>query len=77
MAGTAERQERLLTALGLPRRAPGAADPERVLDLTATEKKSSGGSVRWVLLERLGWASGGHAVPRPVALAAARAVLED
>jgi 3-dehydroquinate synthetase len=41
---------------------------------TRADKKSRAGTVRWVLLERLGEASFGHVVPEEVVLEALRGV---
>ncbi len=49
----AERQAAVLASFGLPRQTPGI-DPERVLAAMALDKKVSGRSVRWVLLEDVG-----------------------
>jgi 3-dehydroquinate synthetase len=48
-----ERQQRTIRACGLPESAPGL-DIDAVLAAAAGDKKSSGGSVRWVLLRRIG-----------------------
>lgn len=43
-----------LAALELPLELPQGVDPQRVLELTAADKKFRGGSIRFVLLRRLG-----------------------
>jgi 3-dehydroquinate synthase len=48
------RQTRLLERYGLPLRFPASVDVEAVLNATLVDKKSSGGRIRWVLLERIG-----------------------
>jgi 3-dehydroquinate synthetase len=49
----ADRQNELLGRFGLPTRARGI-DPEDVLRAITLDKKTSEGSVRWVLLEDVG-----------------------
>jgi shikimate kinase/3-dehydroquinate synthase len=51
------------------------ADAQRVLALTAGDKKARGGRARWVLLERRGQATVGHTDDDRVALEAIRSVL--
>jgi len=58
----AGRQAALQEALGLPRTAPGCAPIGAVLEAMAHDKKSRGGELRWVFLERLGHATFGHRV---------------
>jgi 3-dehydroquinate synthase len=52
-AGVTVRQERLLTALGLPVQLP-AVDVDQVLDTMAHDKKAQRGELRFVLPTRLG-----------------------
>jgi 3-dehydroquinate synthase len=68
------RQQRLLTAFGLPDRAPGL-EVEAVLAATRQDKKVRDGSVRWVLLEGIGNAVTRDGVPAEVVRRAAEAVL--
>ncbi|GIW13197.1 MAG: hypothetical protein KatS3mg062_0636 [Tepidiforma sp.] len=53
-----KRQQALIQRFGLPETAPGL-DPRAIFDATLSDKKARAGSIRWVLLERLG-----HAVTR-------------
>jgi 3-dehydroquinate synthase len=53
---------------------PGGLDAATVIAATRADKKSRAGTVRWVLLERLGEASFGHVVPEAEAVAALRQV---
>ena len=48
-----ERQRRLLERFDLPTEAPGV-DPERIFQAMSLDKKTEGGSIKWVLLERVG-----------------------
>ncbi len=69
-----DRQQALLRAYGLPEHAPGA-DLEAVLRATRGDKKVREGSVRWVLLDRIGHAVVRADVPDAVVRRAAGAVL--
>ena len=69
-----ERQQRLLTACGLPARAPGV-DVDAVVAATLQDKKVRSGRVRWVLLAGIGHAVMHDGVPEPVVRRAAEAVL--
>jgi 3-dehydroquinate synthase len=60
-----QAQDELLTAYGLPDRAP-AADPARVLAAIEHDKKARRGRVAWVMPRRLGHAEPGHVVPAGV-----------
>ena len=71
------RQAELFDALGLPRRAPGAATVESVLEPMARDKKSRRGEVEWVLLEGVGHASAGHRVEAGWVRSAAAAALAE
>ena len=53
-----ERQRRILISYGLPVKAPGQSVDD-IIEATKSDKKSKGGTVRWVLLE-----SAGRAVTR-------------
>jgi 3-dehydroquinate synthase len=55
-------QDDTLRACGLGA-LPAGIDPQRVVEASRTDKKSRGGAVRWVLVDRLGSASFGHLVP--------------
>ena len=69
-----DRQQRLLRAYGLPETAPDL-DVDAVLDATRGDKKVRAGSVRWVLLDRIGHAVVRADVPEAVVRRAAAAVL--
>jgi len=60
-----ESQDEMLTAYGLPDKAPHV-DPARVLAAIPRDKKARRGKVAWVLPRRLGRAEIGHAVPSPL-----------
>jgi len=68
------RQQRLITAYGLPDRAPGL-DPEDVLAATASDKKVRAGRIKWVLLEGIGRATTRNDVPDEVVREALAGVL--
>jgi 3-dehydroquinate synthase len=57
-----ESQDAMLTAFGLPDRAP-RVDLAKVLAAIPRDKKARRGKVAWVLPRRLGHAEPGHAVP--------------
>jgi 3-dehydroquinate synthase len=57
-----ESQDALLTAYGLPDKAP-RVDAARVLAAVPRDKKARRGKVAWVLPRRLGHAEPGHVVP--------------
>ena len=59
-------QEELLSAYGLPQRAPGAAAVATTVEIIGRDKKSRDGVTPWVLLEALGHATPGHRVEREV-----------
>ncbi len=63
--GSAQRLEALVTAAGLPTRAPDLG-VSRYLELMGHDKKAEGGHIRYVLLERLGQARVTDADPRIV-----------
>src|SRR5690606_2274079 len=50
---TIERQRRVLEAYHLPLSAPGA-NVDAILEAMTRDKKTAGGSIRWVLLEGVG-----------------------
>ena len=56
--GDADRQNRLLDRVGLPR-AYREADPDRIVDAMRHDKKVRGGKIKWVLPDRIGAASVG------------------
>ncbi len=69
-------QDRLLADFGLGRLPRGvAADPAAILAATRHDKKVVGGEPRWVLLDRIGAARGGHRVPAELAASALAGVL--
>jgi 3-dehydroquinate synthetase len=57
-----ESQDELLTAYGLPDRAP-RVDPARLLAAIPRDKKARRGKVAWVMPRRLGHADYGYEVP--------------
>jgi len=63
--GLVDTQDELLTAYGLPDRAP-RVDPAKVLAAIPRDKKARRGKVAWVLPRRLGHAEIGHEVPSPL-----------
>lgn len=69
-----EAQDALLTAYGLPDRAP-AVDPAHVLAAIPRDKKARRGRVAWVMPRRLGHAETGHAVPPAVVRRVVRGAL--
>ncbi len=68
-----ERQAAVLSRFGLPLRLPGV-DPGRVLESISLDKKVSGRTVRWVLLEGLGRTVMRDDVPPSLVEAAVREV---
>ncbi len=60
-----ESQDAILTAYGLPDRAP-RVDIAKVLAAIPRDKKARRGKVAWVLPRRLGHAEPGHAVPSAI-----------
>ena len=70
-----ERQRALLESFGLPLRAPGLS-ADAVLAATRSDKKTRGGSVRWVLLEALGSATTRSDVPSNVVAEVVRELVE-
>jgi 3-dehydroquinate synthase len=60
-----ERQQALIRRFGLPEAAPGL-DPRAVFDATLVDKKVRAGTIRWVLLERIGQAVVRQGVPDAV-----------
>ncbi|MCC6388144.1 MAG: 3-dehydroquinate synthase [Dehalococcoidia bacterium] len=69
-----ERQQRLITAYGLPDRAPGL-DPAEVIAATASDKKVRSGRIKWVLLEGIGRAATRNDVPDEVVREALAGIL--
>jgi 3-dehydroquinate synthase len=70
-----ERQRRVLESYNLPVRASGLA-AEVIIDATRSDKKSRGGTIRWVLLEGPGRATTRRDVPDEIVLDAVRAILD-
>jgi 3-dehydroquinate synthase len=68
-----QRQRDLLEAYGLPVSC-GGVDTDAVLRAMASDKKTVGGSIRWVLLEATGRAVTRDDVPREVIRAALRSL---
>ncbi len=62
-----KRQGRLLDAYNMPRRAPGAATVDAVMEAISHDKKGRAGVTPWVLLDRMGHAVFGHKVNAEVA----------
>lgn len=60
-----ETQDELLTAYGLPDRAP-RVDPKRVIAAISRDKKARRGRVAWVMPRRLGHVEPGHSVPSSI-----------
>jgi 3-dehydroquinate synthase len=60
-----ESQDAMLTAYGLPERAP-RVDMGKVLAAIPRDKKARRGKVAWVMPRRLGRAEPGHAVPSEI-----------
>ena len=73
-AAVVERQARLLERFGLPLHHRGV-DPEAVRQAMRADKKTAAGSIRWVLLERVGRAVVRGGVPADVVDAALAEVL--
>ena len=61
-AADVERQKSVLADYGLPLHAKGV-DPDRVLDAMRSDKKTSAGAIRWVLLDGIGKATTKNDVP--------------
>ena len=57
-----ERQKAVLEGIGLPLRCPGV-DPEALSQAMLSDKKVSGGALRWVLLDEIGKATVRSDVP--------------
>jgi len=70
-----DRQRRVLQSYDLPVRASGL-DVDALLDATKSDKKSRGGTIRWVLLEGPGKATTRRDVPEEVVREAVQAVLD-
>ena len=71
-----ERQRRVLESYSLPTRAKDL-DAETIIDATKSDKKSRGGTIRWVLLEGPGQATTRVDVPDDIVLEAVQEVLEQ
>ena len=72
-----ERQRRVLESYNLPTSASAKnLDAEAVINATKIDKKSRGGTIRWVLLEGPGQATTRRDVPADVVLEAVQAILE-
>ena len=69
-----ERQRRVLESYNLPTQASNL-DAEAIIDATKSDKKSRGGTIRWVLLEGPGQATTRRDVPDDIVLEAVQAVL--
>jgi 3-dehydroquinate synthetase len=73
--GTAREIDAALRAVGLPVRAGGAVDADRILPFLERDKKARGGSPRFVFLTELGVADPAYGWSRPVGLDDVRRVL--
>ncbi len=62
-AAEVERQKSVLADYDLPLRAEGV-DPDGILDAMRSDKKTSAGAIRWVLLDGIGNATTRNDVPR-------------
>jgi 3-dehydroquinate synthase len=71
--GVVDQQERLLQRFGLPTTAPGVS-VDAVLSAMSLDKKTQGGSNRWVLLEQVGKAVVRNDVPRDLVEETVRAL---
>ena len=71
-----ERQRRVLESYSLPTRAKDL-DAETIIDATKSDKKSRGGTIRWVPLEGPGQATTRVDVPDDIVLEAVQEVLEQ
>jgi 3-dehydroquinate synthase len=70
-----ERQRRVFEAYNLPTRAAGLGI-DALIDATKSDKKSRGGTIRWVLLEGAGKATTRRDVPNDVVRDAVQSVLD-
>lgn len=70
-----DRQRRVLESYDLPTRAAGL-DLDSLIDASKSDKKSRGGSIRWVLLEGPGKATTRRDVPEDIVREAAEAILD-
>jgi len=70
-----ERQLRLLESYNLPTKAENL-DSAAIIDATKSDKKSRGGTIRWVLLEGPGQATTRRDVPEDVVIEALQDVLD-
>ena len=62
-AADVERQKSVLADYGLPLHARGV-DPNKVLDAMRSDKKTSAGAIRWVLLDGIGKATTKNDIPQ-------------
>ena len=70
-----DRQRRVLESYDLPVRATGL-DVDELIDATKSDKKSRGGTIRWVLLEGLGKATTRRDVPDEIVREAILSVID-
>jgi 3-dehydroquinate synthase len=70
-----DRQRRVLESYDLPVRAP-RLDVDELIDATKSDKKSRGGTIRWVLLEGPGKATTRRDVPDDIVREAILSVLD-
>jgi 3-dehydroquinate synthase len=70
-----ERQRRVLQSYNLPVTASGLEVGD-LLDATKSDKKSRGGTIRWVLLEGPGKATTRRDVPNDIVLDAVQSILD-
>jgi 3-dehydroquinate synthetase len=69
-----ESQDAMLTAYGLPDKAP-RVDIAKVMAAISRDKKARSGKVAWVMPRRLGRAEPGHPVPAAIVRRALRKAL--
>ncbi|MFA4872619.1 MAG: 3-dehydroquinate synthase [Patescibacteria group bacterium] len=71
------RVESLLAHYNLPTRLPARTNIARLINILQHDKKAQGGSVRWVLLEKIGKARAGVKVPRKIVHEALRGMFNS
>ncbi len=69
--------EALLLHYNLPTRLPARTNIARLMNILPHDKKALGGSVRWVLLEKIGKARAGAEVPSRVVQAVLRGMINN
>ena len=71
-----ELQNRLLAAYGLPLASPIHVAVDAIVRALARDKKAEAGTLKWVLLDRLGHATWGHELDQDMVREAITAALE-